>query len=478
MNTSLVSDLSDAVPVCPQLELYLKPIAKVNISVGLPKLKVPGQTVSNWELMEKIKLMCTPHQFSVLRVSKSTVDFVRFEGEVENKSLIKTFISQLDGKFIKLSGFPDAQKVSCGETKVPFPSRHDWDSFFRDSGQFNEMEPGKRPDTIHLKDVPCKFFTNKKKQNVDEDLVKLAFLPFGEIRNIDIPMLDPYRSDQTSTNSNGGNFQTFSFGSRLNFEMYIQYREYIGFAKCMDEFRGKKLVMKETDGKAIAATVKVDFDKTKHLSLQSINHRKLEREKIEKLQQKRRDEKRKEREEAERKIKAEKLREKAIRDEQEERRRKREEKRRRKKKEKKEKEEAEKLSLRIATEERKLLLAQRKLESIRILSELFERIKEELVLEEKLKLAREIALKEEMERKRKEEEEKRKREQEEKRRKDKEERKQEKMRRKELELKSRLLKRKLEEDYKKGAKKKKDKLKKSKHSKSSSHRSPSNHWSP
>lgn len=40
MNTSLVSDLSDAVPVCPQLELYLKPIAKVNISVGLPKLKV------------------------------------------------------------------------------------------------------------------------------------------------------------------------------------------------------------------------------------------------------------------------------------------------------------------------------------------------------------------------------------------------------------------------------------------------------
>jgi len=40
MNTSLISDLSDAVPLCEKLNLYLKPIAKVNISVALPKLKV------------------------------------------------------------------------------------------------------------------------------------------------------------------------------------------------------------------------------------------------------------------------------------------------------------------------------------------------------------------------------------------------------------------------------------------------------
>jgi len=30
---------------------------------------------------------------------------------------------------------------------------------------------------------------------VSEELFRLAFLSFGEIRNIDIPMLDPYRSD-------------------------------------------------------------------------------------------------------------------------------------------------------------------------------------------------------------------------------------------------------------------------------------------
>jgi len=40
MNTSLISDLSDAIPLCSQSNLYLKPIAKVNVSVSLPKLKV------------------------------------------------------------------------------------------------------------------------------------------------------------------------------------------------------------------------------------------------------------------------------------------------------------------------------------------------------------------------------------------------------------------------------------------------------
>ena len=39
--------------------------------------KVPGQTISNWELMEKIKGMCAPYQFALLKVSKSTLEFVR-----------------------------------------------------------------------------------------------------------------------------------------------------------------------------------------------------------------------------------------------------------------------------------------------------------------------------------------------------------------------------------------------------------------
>jgi len=37
----------------------------------------------------------------------------RFEGEVENKILLPTFISMLDGKFLKLTGFPALLKVIC-----------------------------------------------------------------------------------------------------------------------------------------------------------------------------------------------------------------------------------------------------------------------------------------------------------------------------------------------------------------------------
>ena len=59
----------------------------------------------------------------------------------------------------------------------------------------------------------------------------------------------------------------------------------------------------------------------------------------------------------------------------EDRRKEREEKRRQKKIEKQQKEEEERMQYKIALEERRLLIAQRKLESLRILSELFERIK-------------------------------------------------------------------------------------------------------
>ena len=59
----------------------------------------------------------------------------------------------------------------------------------------------------------------------------------------------------------------------------------------------------------------------------------------------------------------------------EERRKEREEKRRQKRIEKKQKEEEERMQLKIALEERRLLIAQRKLESLRLLSELFERVK-------------------------------------------------------------------------------------------------------
>nr|XP_020737358.1 A-kinase anchor protein 17A [Odocoileus virginianus texanus] len=380
---TIVHDTSEAVELCPPYGLYLKPITKMTISVALPQLKQPGKSISNWEVMERLKGMVQHHQFSTLRISKSTMDFIRFEGEVENKSLVKSFLACLDGKTIKLSGFSDILKVRAAEFKVDFPTRHDWDSFFRDAKDMNETLPGERPDTIHLEGLPCKWFSLRESgsEKPSEEVLVRVFERFGEIRNVDIPMLDPYREEMT-----GRNFHTFSFGGHLNFEAYVQYREYAGFIQAMSALRGMKLMFKGEDGKAVACNIKVSFDSTKHLSDASIKKRQLERQKLQELEQQREEQKRREKE-AEERQRAEERKQKEL--EEQERERKREEKLRRreqkqrdrelrrsqKKLEKLQAEEQRKLQERIRLEERKLLLAQRNLQSIRLVAELLSRAK-------------------------------------------------------------------------------------------------------
>ena len=63
----------------------------------------------------------------------------------------------------------------------------------------NEMKPGERPDTIHIAGVPTKWFLDAQdrsgvcKDRPSEYVLKKVFGTFGEIRCIDIPILDPYR---------------------------------------------------------------------------------------------------------------------------------------------------------------------------------------------------------------------------------------------------------------------------------------------
>jgi arginine/serine-rich splicing factor 17 len=89
--------------------------------------------------------------------------------------------------------------VRAAEAKMPFPTRADWDSFFRENKEMNEMKAGERPDTIKLENLPCKWFVNyQDKSGLAHDrpsqfVLKKAFETFGEIRIVDIPMLDPYR---------------------------------------------------------------------------------------------------------------------------------------------------------------------------------------------------------------------------------------------------------------------------------------------
>ena len=48
--TSVCTDTTDAVELFEPQGLWLKPIARVNVSVQLPQLKAPGKTISNWEV--------------------------------------------------------------------------------------------------------------------------------------------------------------------------------------------------------------------------------------------------------------------------------------------------------------------------------------------------------------------------------------------------------------------------------------------
>ena len=52
------------------------------------------------------------------------------------------------------------KQVRAAEAKINFPSRHDWDSYFRDAKNMNEMRPGERPDTIHIKVLQQKDVRN------------------------------------------------------------------------------------------------------------------------------------------------------------------------------------------------------------------------------------------------------------------------------------------------------------------------------
>ncbi|KAG9270969.1 A-kinase anchor protein 17A [Astyanax mexicanus] len=417
--TTIIHDTTEAVHLCQEYHLYLKPIAKMTISVALPQLKMPGKSISNWEVMERLKNMVHPELFSSLRISKSTMDFIRFEGEVENRGIVKSFVAKLDGKSIKLSGFTDILKVRAAENKVDFPTRHDWDSFFRDAKDMNETVPGERPDTIHLEGLPCKWFALKDSSSdrPSEAVLKIVFENFGKIRNVDIPMLDPYREEMT-----GKNFNTFSFGGHLNFEGYIQYEDHTGFVKAMDTLRGMKLMYKGDDGKAVACNIKVNFDTTKHLSESSQKKRQQERLKLQELERQKEEQKRKQKEEEERR-KEEERRQRELEEEEKEKRREeklrkreqklkeREEKKNQKKVKKLQEEEQKKLHLKIAMEERKLLLAQRNLQSIRLVAELLSRakaLKQQQLEQEKAELAQkqkaELARLQQLEEKRRQQE--------------------------------------------------------------------------
>jgi len=116
-------DTSDTLDLLRPQGLYLKPISRLNVSVQLPQLKKSGAKISNWEIMERVKEMAKPFNFSVCKVAKSSLEFVRYEAEIENFGSMEQVLAKLDMKTIKLGGFHELLKVRAAEAKQPFPTR-------------------------------------------------------------------------------------------------------------------------------------------------------------------------------------------------------------------------------------------------------------------------------------------------------------------------------------------------------------------
>ena len=290
---------------------------------------VVGVTVSNWEIMERLKSMVAPDQFISLKVAKSSLELLTFDAEVDSKTTLTKFLIKLDGKVIKLSAFAEPLRVRAARKKIPFPKRHDWNTFFKESTATNENNPGERPDTIYIGHLPTKWFVENDRDKKPSELVVTAvFSKFGEIRAVDIPSNDKYRdritllaeekekkesgatgdgTDMKAESSGNSGFKTFSHGSSVQFDTYIQYMEYAGFAKCMKQLRAKKLLFMIEDEKGATASIDVDFDKTQHMSDKNIKRRNRRRERLIRTDAEQAEAQRKEREERDRKDEIEKL---------------------------------------------------------------------------------------------------------------------------------------------------------------------------
>ncbi|KAF9796868.1 hypothetical protein SFRURICE_015850 [Spodoptera frugiperda] len=374
MNIQVCRDSSDATALYLPQRLYLKSFAKINISVQLPSHKVHGKSISNWELMEKLRKMILPDNFSVLKVSKHSSEVIRFDAELESRDNLDRVLARLEDRVVQLKEYPDQLKVRVCEAKSDFPSRHDWDSFFRDTTEMDEMKPGERPDTIHISNLPIRWFIHSRDQDEDalpsESLVKKIFEKFGSVRQVDIPVSDPYRM-QMKAPMRG--ITTPPQEAALYFEIYVQFSEYVGFVRCMDALRGRKLLRKRDDI-AEWCGIKVEFDKTKHMTDAAVKRRSIVRERLASRQKAKEDE---ERAEKERVAKREaKERQKYERSEREKLEKMREREERRKKKQLAKLMQSDNLDLnsKVAEEQRKLVKAQKKLQAIRLIEELFKRI--------------------------------------------------------------------------------------------------------
>ena len=267
--------MADDVPLAFYLPagLFLKSEARVWVEVKLPEIKESGTSISNWEVMEKMKALSKPVEFQSLRVVNYSREMIQFEGELDSVRNLRKIVLLLHGKSMKLSGFSELLKLKAKQLQSPQPTKAEWEEYFQSRGvsTFEDGRPGERPDTVKIAGLPVKWFVSKTSEGRPCHKVLLqAFQKFGPVAQVGI--YDPTAAAALGRKEES--FSSFGPGTRLfYFEAYVQYEKYSGFISSMNALRGMSVLRLEDGGKEAVARVTVDFDKTGFLSERNIRKR-------------------------------------------------------------------------------------------------------------------------------------------------------------------------------------------------------------
>lgn len=267
------------VPLWPDLDLYLKHVAKIAVVVQLPEVKTSSLNVSNWEVMEKIRALVAPEEFATLSVLKVMRQMLHFQGELASLRALRKCIQALNGKTIRLNGMTQQLRVRAGEAELKFPQKKDWDAYFQERGvpAFAEGLAGDRPDTVYIRGIPAQWLCpTLTDQTTLAPLLKRIFTRYGAVSRVDVVDSPPQATS--------GSFAAFGPTTPLHtFDGYIQYEKYEDFCRSMAGLRGMKLVRKRKGEPELSVSLDVDFDKTSHLSDRMVRKRRKEQEKLEEL---------------------------------------------------------------------------------------------------------------------------------------------------------------------------------------------------
>lgn len=73
--------------------------------------------------MEKIRALILPDEFESLKVAKSTLEFIRLEGDLRDRCRLPRVLARLDLQHFNLAGFSNLLKVSVAgfDPTIQFP---------------------------------------------------------------------------------------------------------------------------------------------------------------------------------------------------------------------------------------------------------------------------------------------------------------------------------------------------------------------